>query len=73
VPEPKNKSLEGVPRFDGNVDAGLYIMVSVPLVSLTPPAPELTMVFRLAGCVVLAAIILPAAMAPDFFLSGTLH
>jgi hypothetical protein len=47
-------------------------MVSVPLVSLTPPAPELTMVFRLAGCVP-TAIILLDAITPDFFLSGTLH
>ena len=71
MPEPKNKSLDGVPRFDGIVDAGLYTMVSVPLVSLTPPGPELTMALRLAGCVP-PAIILLAAMPPDFFLSITL-
>ena len=42
MPDPnKNKSLDGVPRFDGNVDAGLYMIVSVPLVSLVPPAPVL--------------------------------
>ena len=73
MPEPKNNSLDGVPRFDGIVDAGLYTIVSVPLVSLTPPAPELTIVFLFAGCVLLAPIIFPAAMATDFFLSARPH
>ena len=35
MPDPKNKSLEGVPLFDDRIDMGLYTTVSVPLDSLT--------------------------------------
>ena len=55
------------------MDAGLYTIVSVPLVSLTPPAPELTMVLLLVGWLPLTFTVLLPVIAMDFFLSARLH
>ena len=73
VPEPKNNSLDGVPRLDGKVEAGLQTMVSVPLVSLTPPPPELIIALLLGGCALLTVAVLFPPIAMDFFLSDKLH
>ena len=68
MPDPKNKSLEGVPLFDDRIDIGLYTTVSVPLVSLTPPAPVLPTVLRLPEYVLAVADLLDVNES-DFFFS----